>query len=129
MLLINACGTVERTSRRKHIRGKERSSANFVVPVTLARPSTRRKGLPTMFGSREGMGSSSISGLRIGSAIFAPGFPVEDFGGWLPLLAPHLCGSPFHALDDLVIPGAAAEIAGQGLADLVAVGPRIVRQQ
>ncbi len=66
---IRACGTVERTRRRKHMRGKKRSSANRVTPVTLARPSTRRNGLPMREGSRSRAGSSG--GRRAGSAIRA----------------------------------------------------------
>src|SRR3712207_2492239 len=47
------------------MRGNERSSANLVEPVTLARPSTRRKGLPTMMKSRCGSGSGFLTGLAI----------------------------------------------------------------
>ena len=44
-----ACGIGERSSRACAIRGSTRSSANLVCPVTLARPSTRRRGWPMTF--------------------------------------------------------------------------------
>src|SRR4051794_32874192 len=119
------------------MRGKARSSANLVAPVTLARPSTRRNGLPMMLFSR--CGASSGSGLRIGSAIIFSslcldrawaarlrcharriGRAVEDLARRRAVLAAHPGGGPFDPFEDLVIAGAAAEVAGERLAHLVA---------
>src|SRR5436190_14511075 len=46
---IRAWGCGERRSFMCSMRGSTMSSAKRVAPVTLARPSTRRRGLPTMF--------------------------------------------------------------------------------
>src|SRR5712692_1884391 len=46
---IKACGWGERSSFVCSMRGRTMSSANRVWPVTLARPSTRRRGLPRTF--------------------------------------------------------------------------------
>src|SRR5687767_16015953 len=47
--LMSACGCGERKSFMCSMRGSTMSSANRVCPVTLARPSTRRRGLPRTF--------------------------------------------------------------------------------
>src|SRR3954447_20232405 len=107
------------------MRGKARSSANLVAPVTLARPSTRRNGLPIIFVSRCGSGSGS--GFLSGSAmmIVPVVVPVEGFVRGCPVLATHFGGGPFHPFEDLVIAGAAAEVAGERLADLVTAWARV----
>src|SRR5688572_16757398 len=46
---IKACGWGERSRRMCSMRGSTTSSAKRVWPVTLARPSTRRRGLPITF--------------------------------------------------------------------------------
>src|SRR5688500_8583550 len=46
---ISAWGWGERRSRMCSMRGRTTSSAKRVWPVTLARPSTRRRGLPITF--------------------------------------------------------------------------------
>src|SRR5256885_1908727 len=46
---MSACGCGERSSFICSMRGRTRSSAKRVCPVTLARPSTRRRGLPITF--------------------------------------------------------------------------------
>src|SRR5687768_6205770 len=46
---IKACGWGERSRRMCSMRGSTMSSAKRVWPVTLARPSTRRRGLPSTF--------------------------------------------------------------------------------
>src|SRR4051794_25629070 len=43
---------------------------------------------------------------------------IEDFAGRGPVLAAHLGGGPFDPLEDLVIAGAAAEVARERLAHL-----------
>src|SRR5688572_16901914 len=47
--IILACGCGLRSSRMCSMRGRTMSSAKRVWPVTLARPSTRRRGLPRTF--------------------------------------------------------------------------------
>src|SRR5688572_20053094 len=54
--IILACGCGLRSSRMCSIRGSTMSSANRVWPVTLARPSTRRRGLPRTFIAPSGRG-------------------------------------------------------------------------
>src|SRR5688572_21411207 len=73
ILSINACGCGLRKSFVCSMRGSTMSSAKRVWPVTLARPSTRRRGLPRTF----------MHSLR--------GF--------------------FDRLEDLLVAGAAAEVA------------------
>src|SRR5580693_300292 len=188
---IEACGTVERTRRRKAMRGKVRSSAKRVAPVTLARPSTRRKGLPMRFGSRPGASSGARPGVRSGAASGArsgvasgarPGRrsgarsgsaaggageaglrtgaamaareavrgrrgsrrgregkrgrggvrrrrAVEHLPGRRPLFAAQAGGGPFHGLYDLVVAGAAAEVAGERGPDLVRARARVAGEQ
>src|SRR6185503_487072 len=64
---MRAWGTVARTTRRYAMRAKSRSSAKSVRPVTLARPSTRRNGVPM---TRPGRSSGRGAGLlRTGSAM------------------------------------------------------------
>src|SRR3954467_11060881 len=46
---MSACGCGERSIFMCSIRGSTTSSAKRVRPVTLARPSTRRRGLPMTF--------------------------------------------------------------------------------
>src|SRR5688572_9688793 len=46
---ISACGCGERSRRMCSMRGRTMSSAKRVCPVTLARPSTLRRGLPMTF--------------------------------------------------------------------------------
>src|SRR3954469_8330745 len=126
---INACGCVERTSRTQAVRGKARSSANLVAPVTLARPSTRRNGLPMMLVSR--CGSSSGSGFSSGSAmmIVPVVVPIKGFVRGCPVLAAHPGGGPFHPFEDLEIAGAAAEVAGERLADFFAAWGWVLGEQ
>src|SRR3954451_23747101 len=126
---IRACGCVERTSRTQAVRGKTRSSANLVAPVTLARPSTRRNGLPMMLVSR--CGSSSSSGFSSGSAmmIVPVVVPIKGFVRGCPVLAAHPGGGPFHPFEDLEIAGAAAEVAGERLADFFAAWGWVLGEQ
>src|SRR5688572_10124325 len=77
---INACGCGLRSIRRCSMRGSTTSSAKRVWPVTLARPSTRRHGLPRTF-------------------IAHPGCGLLD------------------RFENLLIPGAAAQVSRDGLLD------------
>src|SRR5688572_13281741 len=49
MVFMRACGWGERSSFMCSMHGSAMSSAKRVCPVTLARPSTRRRGLPRTF--------------------------------------------------------------------------------
>src|SRR5688572_21345222 len=49
MAFMSACGCGERSSFMCSMRGRTMSSAKRVCPVTLARPSTRRRALPSTF--------------------------------------------------------------------------------
>src|SRR5689334_1626299 len=89
---MNACGCGERSSFMCSMRGSTTSSAKRVSPVTLARPSTRRRGLPMTF----------------------IGHPPRAF---------------FDRLDDLLVPGAAAQVARDRFLDTLARRLRLVREQ
>src|SRR5688500_10464379 len=106
---ISACGVVARRILQWSIRGRNRSSAKRVRPVTLAtastfgseRPTTRRSGVDG--GPPPGGGS---------------GFAIQRLMGCLGRLAAHARGGQLHGLVDLQVAGAAAEVPAQGLDDL-----------
>src|SRR3990172_3173276 len=100
MALIRACAWVLRNSRPCSIRGKLRSSANFVCPVHLPIPSTRGSGFPMT----EKPPCILAPPARRHVAVSRPG------------------GRQFHGLEDLHISRAAAEIARQRLRDLLPRG-------
>src|SRR5580765_7540886 len=89
---LSACGWGERSIFMCSMRGSTTSSAKRVRPVTLARPSTRRRALPMTF----------------------IGHPPRAF---------------FDRLDDLLVAGAAAKVAGNRLLDALARRLRLVRKQ
>src|SRR5205823_10785703 len=74
--------------------GRNRSSANFVAPVTLAVASTLRSALPTT--------RSSAS-------------PIQRLRHRLGAFAAHASRRQFDRLVDLDVAGAAAQVAGQRL--------------
>src|SRR5207248_3189105 len=84
------------------------SSANFVAPVTLAVASTLRSALPTT--------RSSAS-------------PIQRLRHRLGAFAAHASRRQFDRLVDLDVAGAAAQVAGQRLFDLIARRSRVAREQ
>src|SRR3954462_1748164 len=97
--------------------GIAKSSAKRVSPVTLPRASTRRSGFPSTLkgrGSLPAIGRSPVDGgkKRRGSG-----------------LAAQRAGGSLDGVDDLEVAGAAADLAGERLGDLVARGARIAIEQ
>ena len=86
------------------MRGRMMSSAKRVWPVTLARPSTRRRGLPM---------------TRVRRVIVAPPRPSRG----------RSLGGRFDRFDDLQVAGAAAQVARQRLADPLARRMRLAIEQ
>src|SRR5688572_31278412 len=89
---MSAWGWGDRSRRMCSMRGSTISSAKRVSPVTLARPSTRRRGLPMTF-------------------------MVHPPGGFL------------DRFEYLLVPGAAAQIAGDRLADRLARRGRVALEE
>src|SRR5215203_3191030 len=88
-----------------------RRAGSFSYRSYLVRKPSRILGVPLLQAQvdRGGPGPSGSGIIGIGA--------VEDPVRRVCVYSPHLRGSPFHGLDDLVIARAAAEIAGQGLLD------------
>src|ERR1700745_811738 len=98
------------------MRGKARSSAKRVAPVTLATASTFRKALPTML---EGWKDGTLE--RFSRSIF-PSFccfpAIQLLSSGLRDFPPHPCPCEFYGLVDLDVAGAAAEVAREGVLDV-----------
>src|SRR5712664_2121861 len=107
--VMRACGSVLRSSLQYSIRGKARSSANRVAPVTFATASTFRSALPM-----------TRDGLRV---------PIQRLSRGLRDFPPHPRRGELDRLIDLDVAGAAAEVAGERVLDLVPRRLRIVAQQ
>src|SRR5438445_8578235 len=104
MPVIRAWGWGLRSSLAYSMRGRNRSSANLVAPVTLAVASTLRIAFPI---TRKAAGRF----LRV---------PIQGLPRRLGLLPPHARRGQFHGLVDLHVSRAAAQVARQRLLDLVA---------
>src|SRR2546422_9476259 len=124
---IRAWGWGLRSSLAKSIRGRNRSSANRVTPVTFAVASTVRSAFPT---TRRAVGRSGGRAVG-GSAVFPTAGPPDRLTAFLPdaiqglrcrlrVLAAHAGRRQLDGFVDLDVTGAAAEVAGEGLLDLVA---------
>src|SRR6266481_5610807 len=87
------------------MRGKKRSSAYFVWPVTFASASTLRCGFPTTRRS-----------FRL--APLAP--PINTLVAGFGRLAGHACCGQLHRLVYFNVTGAAANISGESFLDLIA---------
>src|SRR5580765_6773468 len=97
---IRACGSVLRSSLQYSMRGKKRSSANRVAPVTFATASTLRSALPIM--------------RRL--------LAIERFSRGFGLFPAHSRGSQLYGLVDLDVAGTAAQVACERVLDFVARG-------
>src|SRR5439155_13743720 len=98
---MRAWGCGLRSSFAYSIRGRNRSSANFVAPVTLAVASTLQSALPTTRSSA---------------------LPIQRLRRRLGPLAAHASGRQFDRLVDLDVTGAAAQVARQRVPDVVPGG-------
>src|SRR5438876_4530169 len=94
---ILACGCVLRSSLQYNMRGNDRSSANRVPPVNFATASTLRSAVPM---------------IRRLSAI-------QRFPGGLCDFPPHPRRGQLDGFIDLDVAGAAEEVAGQRVLDIV----------
>src|SRR5260370_20514211 len=122
MPVMRACGCGLRSSLQNNMRGRARSSANFVAPVTLATASTLRRAVPIMRvrrldGWTVGWRAGRLSVEASKRALRLPA--IEALPRRLRPLAPHSCRRQLHRLVDLDVAGAAAKVAGERLLDLV----------
>src|SRR5881628_812658 len=113
MRTMRACGCGLRSSFAYSIRGRKRSSANFVTPATLAVASTLRWAFPT---------------TRRASGGFLPP-SIQRLLRRLRVLASEAGRGQLHRLVDLDVAGTAAEVAREGLLHLVAGRPRALGEQ
>src|SRR3989442_6331117 len=133
---IRAWGWGLRSSLAKSMRGRNRSSANRVTPVTFAVASTLRSAFPT---TRRAVGRSGGRAV-CGSAVFPTAGPPDRLTVFLPdaiqglrcrlrILAAQASGCQLDGFVDLDVAGAAAEVARQRLFDLVTRRTRARRQE
>src|SRR5437879_7036721 len=113
MPVMRAWGCGLRSSLAYNMRGRNRSSANLVTPVTLAVASTLRIAFPT---TRRAAGCF----LRV---------PIQRLPRRLGLLPPQAGRRQLHRLVDLQVARAAAQVARQRLLDLVTRGSRVLVEQ
>src|SRR6266851_1497073 len=122
--MMRACGWVLRSSLQYSIRGNARSSAKRVAPVTFATASTFRSAFPmTLEGWTVGM-------LEGGLPSNFPTFPrlrvaIQRLPRGLREFASHPRRGQLDRFIDLDIAGAAAEVTGERVLDLVARRLRI----
>src|SRR5437867_8041688 len=109
---MRAWGWGLRSSLAKSIRGRNRSSANFVTPVTFGVASTLRWAFPTTRNPVAFL-PDAIQGLRCR----------------LRVLAPHSSRRQLDGFVDLDVAGAAAKVARQCLLDVVSCGTRVGGEQ
>src|SRR5881397_3719450 len=109
---MRAWGWGLRSSLAKSMRGRNRSSANRVTPVTFAVASTLRWAFPTTR-NPVGLLPDAIQGLRCR----------------LRILAAQASGCQLDGFVDLDVTGAAAEVARECLFDLVTRRPRARREE
>src|SRR5437879_4090319 len=124
MPVIRAWGWGLRSSLAYSMRGRNRSSANRVAPVTLAVASTLRIALPT---TRNGVPDRPTAAVSLTAAFLR--VPIQGLPRRLGLLPPHASRSQFHGLVNLQVSRAAAQVARQRLLDLVTRGSRILAEQ
>src|ERR1041384_5872383 len=96
------------------MRGRNRSSANFVAPVTLAVASTLRSALPTT--AKAAVGRSGGRGVLL----FRDA--IQRLGLGRRWFAAHAGGRQLDGFVDLDVAGAAAQVARQRLPDVVPGG-------
>src|SRR2546428_4283265 len=110
--MMRACGTGDRCSLKKPIGGRTMSSANFVTPAHFDRPSTLRTAVPTTRRARPFPRRSPVP-----PPLDPPA--MEHLLRRLGIRIAHPPGGQLDRLEDLDVPGAAAQVPGQGLADFL----------
>src|SRR3989304_2165385 len=106
------------------MRGRKRSSANLVAPVTLAVASTLRSAFPT---TRRAVGCSAVFPTAGPPDRLTAAFLREAIQGLrrgLRIFALHAGGRQLHRLIDLDVARAPAQVARQRELDLLARGTR-----
>src|SRR5712692_6025667 len=127
---MRACGCGLRSSLQKSMRGRNKSSANLVTPVTFAVASSLRWALPIIRRTEGGTdggggGGGPDAGLWFSFRSFPPPVAfllevaIQRLWCRRRVLAPQACCRQFHCLVDLDVAGAAAQVAGQRLLDLL----------
>src|ERR1041384_6658217 len=111
---MRAWGCGLRSSFAFSMRGRNRSSANFVAPVTLAVASTLRSGLPTT--------AKAAVGRSGGRAVCFLPDAIQRLRSRLRFLPPHARCGQLDGFVDLDVAGAAAQVARQRVLDLVPGG-------
>src|ERR1051325_1884281 len=111
---MRAWGCGLRSSFAYSIRGRNRSSANFVAPVTLAVASTLRSALPTT--------AKAAVGRSGGRAVRLLPDAIQRLRLWRRWFAAHASGRQLDGFVDLDVAGAAAQVARQRLPDVVPGG-------
>src|SRR5258707_15500751 len=131
---MRACGCGDRNSLQCAMRGKKMSSANRVWPVTLARPSTLRRGMPITRSSSR-LALRALAGALRESFSFGMRPPQQVFASTLChlrsriLLLRDLEDGGFDGFEDLQIARAAAQVSGNRFANLIPRRVGILIQQ
>src|SRR5262249_43803653 len=120
MRTILACGRAERSSLQWVIRGSEMSSAKRVWPVTFARASTRRRGLPMVcMSALSRVQKDPASQTSVGRVLW-----TRRIALWT-----RRANRRFDGFEDLLIAGAATQIARERVLDLIARRLRMLVEQ
>src|SRR5690348_12122012 len=118
---MRAWGCGLRSSLAYSMRGKNRSSANFVTPVTLAVASTLRSALPTT--------AKAAVGRSGGRAVRLLPDAIQRLRSWRRWFTAQARRGQFDRFVDLDVAGAAAQVARQCLLDVVSSRLRIGYEQ
>src|SRR5690349_7045084 len=103
METMRAWGCGLRSSLAYSMRGKNRSSANFVTPVTLAVASTLRSALPTTAKAAVGRSGGRAARLLLDA--------IQRLRSWRRWFTAHAGRGQFDRFVDLDVAGAAAQVA------------------
>src|SRR5207248_2634239 len=125
-----------RSSLAYSMRGRKRSSANRVAPVTFAVASTFRSAFPTTRspprsdGRTVGLSDRNALSVRPSDCPTVRRLPaIQALRCRLRVLAPQSSRGQLHRLVDLHVAGAAAQVARQGLLHLVTRGSRVLKEK
>src|SRR5258708_6820307 len=119
-----ACGCGERRRRAKAMRGRTRSSAKTVCPVTLAAASTLTTGCPTTVRSWRVSSGTRPPRSRLRSRPFTQAATVERLAG-----RPHPLGRELDRFEYLQVPRTPAQVPRRRLRDLRPRRRGLVRKQ
>src|SRR5436190_5986432 len=134
---IFACGCGLRSSLAYSMRGKNRSSAKIVAPVTFAVASILRSAFPTTRNPAPsdcrtvGLSDRNALSVRLSDCptVRRLRVAIQCFRRRFRVLAPQARRGQLHGLVDLEVAGAAAEVAGERLLDRSARGAGLDGEQ